>query len=102
MSFPHGPHSAFQSLKPTVPVDPQLTESVRQTGNKERNANGGGSEGMDAVGISISHPFYSWATSSSAGQTEVDKLRPLSLPLPFSVSQAPPTTERPPHADVPR
>lgn len=68
MSFPHGPHSALQPLGRTVPEDPQLIESVRQTGNKERNGNGGGYEGMGVVGhqhltpiLPLGNQFFSWA-----------------------------------------
>lgn len=99
MSLPHGPRSALQPLGPTV--DQQLIKSVRQTGNKERDGNGGGYEGMGAVGHERVTSISPRATSSSARQTEEDKLRPLSLPLPFSVSQDPPTSERPTHTDVP-
>lgn len=87
---------------PTVPVDPQ-SESVRQTGNKKRHGNGDGYEAMGAVGYQyLLTSILPRATSSSAGQTEENKLRALSLPLPFSVSQDPPTTKRPPYTDVPR
>lgn len=78
----------FIALRAYCSVDPQLIESARQTGSQERNENGGGYERMGTVGREHVTSISPWATSSSAGQTEEDKLRPLSLPLPFSISLA--------------